>query len=242
MTDKTLLDAMLAVQLETPTLPKDKVNPHFKSRYTPLDTIVETVGPILAANKLVWTTLPVRDDHGDPALRYRLMHAPSGEVLEGTMPLLLSKQDAQGMGSALTYARRYALCAVLNLVADDDDDGNAAAAGAQRGDKPTDKQLKYLRTLVTQHAPSQASIRAMLTQVGAGHLADTPRWTPELTRQQCSDLIEIFKSGTLPDPEAVDVPSDVPVEPVRHATPAEEPMPWDDDFKPQQALTADIDS
>jgi hypothetical protein len=39
------------------------------------------------------------------------------------MQLLLSKNDAQGQGSAITYARRYALCAVLNLVADDDDDG-----------------------------------------------------------------------------------------------------------------------
>jgi hypothetical protein len=103
--------------------PEDATNPHFKGKYAPLDTIVETVGPILHKHGLVWMTLPGRDAHGDPSLTYRLAHAPTGEVLEGSMPLLLSKQDAQGQGSAITYARRYALCAVLNLVADDDDDG-----------------------------------------------------------------------------------------------------------------------
>jgi hypothetical protein len=120
-----LLQAILKVQAEVGTLPKDATNPHFKSKYTPLDTIVEHVGPILNKHGLIWLTLPTRDELG-PALTYRLQHAASGEKVEGTMPLLLTKQDPQGLGSALTYARRYSLCAVLNLVADDDDDGNAA--------------------------------------------------------------------------------------------------------------------
>src|SRR3954471_11747697 len=93
-----LLDAMLAVQSEAPTLRKDATNPHFRSRYTPLDTIVETVGPILTANKLVWMTLPVSNEHGEPALYYRLAYAPTGEQIAGTMPLLLAKADSQGMG------------------------------------------------------------------------------------------------------------------------------------------------
>jgi hypothetical protein len=128
----SLLAALLAVQQEVPTLPKDAINPHFRSRYTPLDTIVEHVGPILTKNGLVWLTMPCRDEHGDPALQYRLAHASTGEVLEGTMPLLLTKADPQGMGSAITYARRYSLCAVLNLVADEDDDGNAGSAMTTR--------------------------------------------------------------------------------------------------------------
>lgn len=130
--DTGLLSAILAVQREAPTLKKNATNPHYKSKYAPLDTIVETIGPILHKHELVWMTLPGTDAHGSPALTYRLAHAPTGEVLEGEMPLLLSKQDAQGQGSAITYARRYALCAVLNLVADDDDDGARAAAGRSR--------------------------------------------------------------------------------------------------------------
>ena len=123
----SLLTAILAVQGEVGTLPKDKINPGFKgAKYTPLDTIVEIVGPILNKNDLIWLTLPGQYN-GAPNLTYRLIHAPSGDMIEGTMPLTLTAQTPQGMGSALTYARRYSLCAVLNLVADDDDDGNAGS-------------------------------------------------------------------------------------------------------------------
>lgn len=122
---KSLLAALVAVQQECPTLPKDAVNPHYRSKFTPLDTIVETVGPLLAKHGLTWSTFPTRDEHG-PALRYVLGHATSGETIEDTMPLLLSKQDPQAQGSAITYARRYSICSVLNLVADEDEDGNAA--------------------------------------------------------------------------------------------------------------------
>lgn len=123
----SLMTALLAVQAEAPTLPKNASNPHYKSKFTPLDTIVEIIGPILAKHGLVWTTLPGRDDDGTPALRYRLIHAATGETLNGSIPLLMTKTDPQGMGSAITYARRYAMTAVLNLVADDDDDGNQAS-------------------------------------------------------------------------------------------------------------------
>ena len=120
-------EALLAAQAELPTLPKDKTNPHFHSKFTGLETIVETVGPILNRHGLVWVTLPARDEQGNPELRYRLRHATSGSEIAGAMPLLLSKGDSQGLGSAITYARRYALSSVLNLVADEDDDGNAAS-------------------------------------------------------------------------------------------------------------------
>ena len=125
---KTLLEALAAFQAEAPTLKKDATNPHFKSRFASLDNIVETIKPLLAKHGLVWTTLPGKE--GDNSvLRYRLFlaTAPRDDALAGTMPLLLTKQDPQGQGSAITYARRYALCAVLNLVADEDDDGNAGS-------------------------------------------------------------------------------------------------------------------
>jgi len=125
----TLLEAILAVQGEVGTLPKTAMNPHFKSKYVPLDTIVEVVGPILNKHGLIWMTFPTMGmSTGVPLLRYSLIHAATGEKIEDEMPLLLTKEDPQGLGSALTYARRYSLCAALNLVADDDDDGNAGSA------------------------------------------------------------------------------------------------------------------
>ena len=95
-----LMQAILAVQAEAPTLPKDKTNPHFKSKYTPLDTITETIGPILQKHGLVWLTFPGRDEQDNPALRYSLVHATTGEREDGEMPLLLGKGDMQGLGSA----------------------------------------------------------------------------------------------------------------------------------------------
>lgn len=130
---KTLHEALCAVQAEAETLPKDGVNPHFKSRFTPLDTIVERVGPLIARHGLTWSTFPCYGPDGQPALRYKLTHAASGDSESEIMPLLAVKADPQGLGAAVTYARRYSICAVLNLVADEDDDGNTASRRTGNG-------------------------------------------------------------------------------------------------------------
>lgn len=122
-----LYPALLAVQAEAPTLQKTAINPHFKSKFVPLDVVTEAVMPILNKNGLVWMTLPGVTENGNPVLRYSLVHAETQESVEGAMALLPQKSDPQGQGSAITYARRYALMAVLGLVADEDDDGNAAS-------------------------------------------------------------------------------------------------------------------
>lgn len=212
-----LLTALLNVQAEAPKLRKDATNPHFRSKYTPLDTIVETVGPLLKKHGLVWMTLPVSNEHGQPALFYRLAHAKSGEQISGTMPLLLGKPDSQGLGSAITYARRYSLCAVLNLVGDEDDDGHAAsAAGASYGGSArpsataaaTPAQLKFLKGQITKLQPSERTLRLMLEDVHADGVDPTkPGWSQALTKDQASGLIERFKSGTLPTGES-DIPFD----------------------------------
>lgn len=133
---KSLAEALAAFQAEAPTLAKDGRNPHFNSRFTPLDTIVETIRPLLAQHGLAWSALPCFHD-GQPALRYELCHAATGQVLGDTMPLLMQKSDPQGMGSAITYARRYSLAAVLNLVSDEDDDGNSASKAPQARSQQT---------------------------------------------------------------------------------------------------------
>jgi hypothetical protein len=127
----SLMTALLAVQAEAPKIVKNAENPHFKSKFASLDDVMDTVGPILAKHGLVWLTLPGRVD-GEPVLSYRLVHAATGEAVEGAMPLMLKTVDPQGQGSALTYARRYSIMAVLGLVTGDDDDGNLAQSAALR--------------------------------------------------------------------------------------------------------------
>jgi ERF superfamily len=123
---KDLHAAVLAIQSEIGTLQKNAINPHFKSRYISLDSLVEHVQPLLTKHGLIWTCEPTHQGGSEPYLEYSLIHAETGQVRTNMMPLLLDKQNAQGLGSALTYARRYALCAVLNIVADVDDDGEKA--------------------------------------------------------------------------------------------------------------------
>jgi hypothetical protein len=122
--------AVLKLQSEIGTLQKNAINPHFKSRYISLENLVEAVQPLLTKHGLIWHCYPSHYD-GSPVLVYTLTHAESGESMGAEMSLLLDKQNAQGLGSAITYARRYALCAVLNIVADADDDGNKATENAQ---------------------------------------------------------------------------------------------------------------
>jgi hypothetical protein len=216
-----LFSAILAVQAEATTLPKDKTakvrmkaGGEYTYRYTDLATVVEQVGPKLAAHGLVWMTKPSSDEHGNPTLSYKIAHAPSGEFEAGEMPLMLAGAvDSQALGSAITYARRYALCSVLNLVADDDDDGKAAASSAPAGRvsstaAPTEPQLKLLKRLVTQHKPDENVLRHMLKGVGAHGVDPTQQgWSKALKRDQVSQLIEVLKSGTLPTGQS-DIPAD----------------------------------
>jgi hypothetical protein len=210
------LTALAAVQAEMPVMPKDKTNPHFGSRFTGLETVVATIGPLLSKHGLVWIAKPSHDESG-PTLDYRLVHVETGEGEQGTMPLLLTKADSQGLGSALTYARRYALCSVLNLVSDDDDDGNAASSGAssaqQRPDRTgsgvtaTEKQISYLKKLVKQKGATTEQLNFMLIEVGAQGVQVKDGWTENLAVGVCSALIDWLKERPLPDTEH---PSDVP--------------------------------
>lgn len=128
--------ALLVAQDNMPPLKFDATNPHFKSKFVSLPSLLETVRPVLNGAGLVLTQAPCVLPDGQPGLRTRIMHAETGEHIEDTMPLILSKQDAQAQGSAITYARRYALMAMLGLAGDEDDDGNHASAATPRGHAP----------------------------------------------------------------------------------------------------------
>lgn len=131
MTD--LPAALAAFQDALPTLGKghtamirsDKGNYQYK--YADLADVSAAVLPALAKQGLAWTTAPTLDGEGRFVLRYELLHV-SGEKLAGIYPLP-APGDAQAMGSAITYARRYTLCSVTGVVPDEDDDGAAATQG-----------------------------------------------------------------------------------------------------------------
>lgn len=121
-----LAKALLAFQKDAPPIHFDAKNPHFGNKCASLAGVVAAIRPALNKQGVIYTQQPTTLD-GLPALRTTLTHAESGDELEDVMPLFLAKSDAQGYGSALTYARRYALLSVLGLVGDDDDDANHAS-------------------------------------------------------------------------------------------------------------------
>lgn len=120
--------AMAAAQGEMKPAVKDAENPHFKSKYADLASVFEAARAPLAKNGLsVWQELG--NAEGGVTVTTRLVHKTGEWVEFGPLFVPAGKQDAQGLGSAATYARRYGLASALGVCADVDDDGNAAAAG-----------------------------------------------------------------------------------------------------------------
>jgi hypothetical protein len=107
----------------------NRVNPHFKSQYADLASVLDSIREPLGANGLaVSQTMQIRE--GGMVLRTVLMHT-SGQWLASEYPLPAAARP-QEMGSAQTYARRYSLAAIICNSADEDDDANGAEAGKQR--------------------------------------------------------------------------------------------------------------
>lgn len=128
MTDsiKEIAQALCQVQAIMPAADKDGENPHFRSKFATLATIMKTALPILSANKLSIMQFVTTMPSGGSGLVTMLLHS-SGEYIMSTMPLLLTKNDPQGQGSAITYARRYGFMSAIGMVSEEDDDGEAAS-------------------------------------------------------------------------------------------------------------------
>ena len=123
---------------------KDAKNPFFKSNYASLPHIITEVSEPLEKAGLILSQFP----NGD-GLTTMLIHAESGEYISATYTLQVVRQnDPQAQGSAISYARRYAITSILNL-AISDDDGEAATRPVRQvpavvKTKPTDEQFAYI--------------------------------------------------------------------------------------------------
>lgn len=124
---KELYTALVKCQTQIKVALKDSKNPHFKSNYADLTSVMLACKDALAANGLAVLQLSRIHESGAPVLVTRIIHV-SGEHVEGEFPLVCKDpNDPQKLGSAVTYARRYALSAALGITADDDD-GQAASS------------------------------------------------------------------------------------------------------------------
>lgn len=160
---KNIAEALRLFQAETHGVVKDAKNPFHGNRYATLEAVIETARPILTKNGLAFLQAPGNIQEGRIALNTLLLHPASGEWIKATMaiPIVkLSKKkeknsrelvepeppliDPQSVGSAITYACRYALMAMLGLPPLDDD----AEAARPKMEPPTgtaETMASYIR-------------------------------------------------------------------------------------------------
>jgi len=147
---------------------KDSANPFFKSKYADLASVVEAIRGAFSANGLSYIQTVQPSDLEEVRVETMILHSSGEWISCGVLALPVSKKDAQGYGSALTYARRYSLAAAVG-VAPEDDDGNAAVAA-----KPTADYTKHLLALAA--APTMDDLQAVFKTAykGAQSTQDTP--------------------------------------------------------------------
>jgi hypothetical protein len=175
---KELATALAMAQSQVGVAIKDKKNPFFKSNYADLGSVWDACKDALQTHGLSVVQMPVDSDVGRVALATWLLHE-SGEYMMSVVsaPTVLTAKDgtqtdnAQTLGSALTYLRRYALASFVGIVADDDDDGNAAsqqqpqkAQQHANGKQENPTQLREKLRIARSNAGVRGAIVKSLTQ------------------------------------------------------------------------------
>ena len=158
-----LAKELISVQAELAPAKKDATNPFCKSKYATLNSVMDACRGALLNHGIWLTQIPVPAPEmygpGHLALLTKLTHSKTGQRQSSLIVAPLPKNDPQGMGSALTYCRRYALTAMLGMVTDDDD-GEAA------------------------RIPSSPAARAPRTSSAAPQAAGSPACAPVSSSQE----------------------------------------------------------
>lgn len=186
--------AFIAFNSKVHKISKDAANPFHKNKYATLDQIIDEVRPILNESKLA-IMQDVSGEEGTMTVKTVLIHE-SGEWMESNgTTLKLAKNDPQGAGAGITYARRYDLCAFLSLNTGEDDDGNSASGinGQSKvsGNKASEKQLNLVNKLLNGKAADEFNYdqlhQGLKTRLNT--TADIENWTSS----QASQAIKILQ-------------------------------------------------
>lgn len=175
----SLHTAMAAAFGKIDAATKSANNPHFKSKYADITAVIEAIKPALIEHGLFFTQHPQPSEDG-VTVETMLHHAGGESMSLGSLFVPANKRDAQGFGSALTYARRYALQTAFGVPTEDDDGNDAArtAGGQSQGGAVSPQQPKHWR--------EEGSIYNCTTALKNAH--------SELNRQlmSCGDSAEIY--------------------------------------------------
>ena len=202
---KEIATALSNFQGKMTAVKKDATNPFYKSKYATLDTIWDTIRKPLSENGLsVAQTMNLID--GKSVLETTLYHT-SGEWISGTQLVNPVKDDPQGLGSAITYARRYSLSAILGLLSDDDDDANTATKQESNVEqkvivaKPvstvgeTPQKTEGITVPQTKKIHATAKEKGLSVESARSYMQKTFKKssTKELTKDEASTMIEFLE-------------------------------------------------
>jgi len=177
----SLFAALAKAQGKIRNAPKDAANPHFRSKYADLASISDACRAALSENGIAVMQIPYNDGNNVGVVT-RLGHA-SGQWIEGRLKVAPVKYDAQGIGSVMTYLRRYSLAAMAGVAPGDDDDGEGAvgrgrddgrapmSAPADNGGKISAEQKEWLVTLLKE---TDADVKRFLSYLGVPALDELP--------------------------------------------------------------------
>lgn len=155
-----LAKAIALSQLHVENALKSSTNPHFKSKYADLAEILNTVRPVFSANCIAIVQTPTFES-GVASVETMLCHE-SGEFISSVCSSPVSKQDAQGIGSAITYLRRYSLAAMCGIAQEDDDGQHAVQEPQTQRQAPSRKLSNAEREIGVadmKGAPDEAALK-----------------------------------------------------------------------------------
>jgi hypothetical protein len=160
MSDDKICAAYVAAFAELEAASKTANNPHFKSKYADLPAVIDAIKPHLSKHGLAFMQMPKPSD-GGISIETILIHSSGDRLSMGVLFVPANRQDAHGYGSALTYARRYALQTCFGLPTEDDD-GNAAVKTQQKAPAKTItlEQFAQLQTLIDGTGTDAAAMAA----------------------------------------------------------------------------------
>ncbi len=196
--------AIVSAQAVMPHVPKETMGQvgNQKRRYADLATVAETARPVLAKAKLGY--IQGCSDGADSyvTVTTRLVHE-SGEWIESSLSMPTGNGSAQAVGSAISYARRYSLMAILGLVPDDDDGVAASTEPApprqqhsRPADGPTEAMTRMAMTLFNDVGAGERGDRLMVTSLILDR--DIESWSsiPRVDASAVIDRLTDIKNGT----------------------------------------------
>lgn len=165
MEQKQVCAALVKAQKAFGPALKSSSNPHFKSRYADLAACIEAVIDGLNSNGIA--LIQKQHPHeGGVSVETIFIHESGEQLSAGILTVPAAKQDPQGYGSALTYARRYSLMAACGI-APEDDDGNAASKPRKVQDNPERAEWLSTQKRLIMDAPNVGELRRILSEGAA---------------------------------------------------------------------------